>query len=165
MDEQNRNKITRIKLNCSMTDIKNDRNGSKSNSTVNFTKLEVDFLLAQEVCRIATTNKDTPHVTPISYLYEDGKLIFATDYGTRKYRNIKRNNRVAIAVDIYDSSTINKAIIIEGNAKLIERGSEFKRLYNKFYRRFEWVRREPWREGEAPFVIVTPTHKLSWGIR
>jgi len=129
-----------------------------------FTILETKFLLSNEVCRLATAYGDNPHVTPISYIFERGKLAFATDYGTKKYRNIVKNKKVAVVVDTYDSSTNNRAIVIEGNAEIIEYGPEFKRLYKKFYEKFEWVRNEPWKEGQAPFVKITPTHKVSWRI-
>ena len=142
----------------------NDRNSNaKPDLTVNFTIHEIKFLVGQEVCRLYT-NRNTPHVTPVSYIFENGKFAFATDYGTRKYRNIVKNKKVAIVVDTYDSSTINRAVVIEGDAEIVDRGAKFERLYNKFYKKFEWVRREPWKEGESPFVIITPTHKMSWGI-
>jgi uncharacterized protein len=147
-----------------MNEIHKKPRTSKRGSAVNFTETEANFLLSNEACRVATSRNDTPHVTPVSYVYEDGKLVFATDYNTMKYRNIRKNKKVALVVDIYDSSTNNRAVVIEGIAIIVERGYEFVRWYNKFYQKFEWVRREPWREGEAPFVIVTPTHKVSWGI-
>ena len=137
---------------------------AKPNSTIKFTNLEAKFLADHEICRLATANENTPHIAPVSYIFQDGKFAFATDYQTKKYRNIVKNNKVAIVVDTYQSSTDNKAVVIEGNAEILEGGPEFKRLYKKFYERFEWVRKEPWKQGEAPIVIVTATHKVSWRI-
>jgi len=137
---------------------------TKPNSTIKFTNLEAKFLADHEICRLATANENTPHIAPVSYIFQDGKFAFATDYQTKKYRNIVKNNKVAIVVDTYQSSTDNKAVVIEGNAEILEGGPEFKRLYKKFYERFEWVRKEPWKQGEAPIVIVTATHKVSWRI-
>jgi uncharacterized protein len=131
---------------------------------VTFTKAEKEFLRCNEACRVATCHDNIPHVVPVSYVFEDGVFIFATDYETKKYENISKNNRVALAVDVY-SSVGNKAVCIQGTAELVERGSEFARLYKIFYERFEWVRSDPWEEGEAPFVRVTPTGKASWGIK
>lgn len=131
---------------------------------VSFTKAEKEFLLQNEACRVATCHDNVPHVVPVSYVFEDGLFYFATDLETRKLENIKKNGRVALAVDIYDSSVGNRAVCVQGTAALIERGPEFKRLYAVFQKRFEWVRRDPWKEGEAPFVRVTPTSKVSWGL-
>lgn len=131
---------------------------------VTFTKAEKEFLNSNEACRIATCHDNIPHIVPVSYVFEDGVFIFATDYETKKYENISKNNRIALAVDVY-SSVGNKAVCVQGTAELVERGSEFARLYKIFYKRFEWVRSDPWKEGEAPFVKVTPISKVSWGLK
>lgn len=129
-----------------------------------FSKVERDFLASNEACRVATCHDDIPHVVPVSYVFEDNVFIFATDYETKKYKNISKNNRIALVVDVY-SSVGNKAVCVQGIAELLEKGGEFARLYKIFHKRFEWVRRDPWKEGEAPFVRVTPTNKTSWGLK
>lgn len=130
---------------------------------VTFTKAEKEFLLANEACRIATCHDDVPHVVPVSYVFEDGAFYFATDLETRKLENIKKNRRIALAIDVY-SSVGNKAICVQGRAEIIEQGKEFARLYKIFHEKFAWVRRDPWKEGEAPFVKVVPKNKVSWGL-
>ena len=87
----------------------------------------------------------------------------ATDYKTKKYDNIKHNKRVALVVDIY-SSVGNSAICVQGTTEIVEKGEEFARIYKIFHDRFEWVRRDAWEEGEAPFLKVMPTNKVSWGL-
>lgn len=131
---------------------------------VSFTRAEKDFLTKNEACRVATCHDDIPHVVPVSCVFEDGLFYFATDLETRKLENLKRNGRVALAVDVY-SSVGNKAVCVQGTAEIIERGSDFDRLYKMFHARFEWVRRDPWKPGEAPFVRVTPASKVSWGLK
>ena len=64
-----------------------------------------------------------PHVP----LYENS-FFLATDHNTRKYKNLKQNNNVALGV----------------------------------WWKLEWVRQDPWNEGEAPFEIMA-AHKSSWG--
>lgn len=130
---------------------------------VRFSKAEVDFLVQNEACRVATSHDDIPHVVPVSYVFEDGAFYFAADLETRKLENIKANNRVALTVDVYNSKG-NRAVCVQGKADLIEGGSEFARLYKIFEKKFAWVRADPWKEGEAPFVRVTPTNKVSWGM-
>lgn len=131
---------------------------------VRFSQAEADFLTQNEACRVATCHDNIPHVVPVSYVFENGIFYFATDLETRKLQNIKINNNVALTVDIY-SSKGNSAVIVQGKAELIERGSEFARLYKMFEKKFAWVREEPWREGEAPFVKVVPKSKTSWGMK
>ena len=117
-----------------------------------------------EVCRVSTSHNDIPHVVPVTYVYENENIIFVTDYGTRKYKNLKINKNISVVVDVYDLSGRNMGIVIQGKAVFIERGEEFKRLYQIFNRKFEWVRKEPWEEGEAPFVKIDAFNKVSWGL-
>jgi uncharacterized protein len=136
---------------------------SNANNKINFTAKEKEFLLRNDGCRVATvTSNNNPHITPVSYIFEKGRLYFATDYNTRKYKNLKQNPKIAIAVDIY-SSVNNIAVIIHGKVNFIEYGEKFQKLYNLFHKKFEWVRTDPWKEGEAPFVEVEPYKKISWG--
>ena len=130
---------------------------------VTFSTEEREFLVHNEVCRIGTCHDNIPHVVPVSFVFENGNFYIATDYETRKYENIKHNNKVAIAVDTYDS-LVNKAICLQGRANIIEKGKEFTRLYKIFDDRFQWVREDPWEQGEATFIKVTPTGKVNWGL-
>jgi nitroimidazol reductase NimA-like FMN-containing flavoprotein (pyridoxamine 5'-phosphate oxidase superfamily) len=104
-----------------------------------------------------------PHVVPVSYLFERDEFYFAADYGTRKLENLKVNRNIALTVDVY-SSIGNKALCVQGSASMIESGSEFDRLYQLFFAKFAWVRANPWKAGEAPFVKVSPHRKVSWGL-
>lgn len=130
---------------------------------VKFSAAEREFLAKNEACRIATCKNDIPHVVPVSYLFLNAAFYFATDYGTKKLENIKANRNLALTVDVY-SSIANKAVCVQGHPRLIESGSEFKKLYDLFYSKFDWVRQNPWKSGEAPFVEVVPYSKVSWGI-
>jgi nitroimidazol reductase NimA-like FMN-containing flavoprotein (pyridoxamine 5'-phosphate oxidase superfamily) len=87
----------------------------------------------------------------------------AADYGTRKLKNIQTNDRIALVVDVY-ASIRNRAVVIEGEASLLVQGPEYEKIYKLFYKKFSWVRRDPWREGEAPFIVIKPLHKVSWGL-
>lgn len=129
-----------------------------------FSKKERKFLLENEVCRVSTSHNEVPHVAPVAYIYEKNFLFFATDYETRKYKNLKVNNRIAASIDIYSSSIENKAVLVQGTADVIEKGREFRNLYQKFYKKFEWVRIDPWKEGEAPFIKIKTFNKISWGL-
>lgn len=129
-----------------------------------FSQEEVEFLNKMEECRIATSHDNIPHVKPVSYIYEDGTVIIATDYDTRMYKNLLKNPLAAISIDIYKDKA-HSAICMQGKVTIIENGKEFLRLYNKFHDRFEWVRNQPWVENEAPFIKIVPFRKSSWGLK
>jgi len=128
-----------------------------------FSQSEIKFIQKLEECRIATSHDDIPHVKPVSYLFNEDTFLIATDYNTRMYKNLLKNPRVAMTIDIYKLGN-NQAIVIQGKATIIESGKEFLKIYENFFKKFEWVRKDPWGENEAPFIKITTTQKASWGI-
>jgi len=130
---------------------------------IEFNDTEKKFLNELEEARIATSHDNIPHVKPVSFVFVNNSIIVATDYNTRTFKNIKMNSKTGIVIDIYKSGG-HKAICIQGNAEIIESGSNFKRLYDIFYKKFVWVRKDPWKENEAPFLKIIPVNKISWGL-
>jgi len=102
---------------------------------IEFSKKEIEFLETLEEARIATSHNNIPHVKPVSFVYHKGEIIVATDYGTRTFTNIKINPNTAITIDVYKSGN-HKAICIQGKSKIIEKGPEFKKFYDIFYKKF-----------------------------
>ncbi len=59
-----------------------------------------EFLSAPHFGKIATVKKDgSPHVTPIWFMLEDGKVIINTTTDRVKYWNVRRDPRVSFLVD------------------------------------------------------------------
>ncbi len=128
-----------------------------------FIEKEIEFLNSMEECRIATSHNDLPHIKPVSYIFENGLFLIATDYDTRMFENCKVNPKAALSVDIYKHGG-HKAVLVQGKVRIVESGSEFLEIFKKFHDKFEWVRNEPWGENEAPFIVITPFSKTSWGM-
>jgi nitroimidazol reductase NimA-like FMN-containing flavoprotein (pyridoxamine 5'-phosphate oxidase superfamily) len=101
-------------------------------------------------------------VTPVSYIFDKGKFYFATDYNTLKYNNLKKNNRISLVVDTSENNR-NTAVVIRGITTFIHEGRKFEILYNAFHKKFDWVKKDPWKQSEAPFIEVIPKTKVSWG--
>ena len=130
---------------------------------MNFSPKEKKFLTSIEEARLATIGKTFPHVKPVSFVFKDNVFYVATDYKTRTYKNVKQNPRAAITIDIYKPGG-HKAVLAQGKIDVIEQGAEFKKIYEIFFEKFEWVRRDPWKENEAPFLKLVPVTKTSWGL-
>ena len=131
---------------------------------IEFSKKETEFLESLEEARIATSHNNIPHVKPVSFVFHEGTIIVATDYDTRTFTNIKINSNTAVTIDIYKSGD-HKAVCIQGKSEIIEKGLEFKKFYDIFYEKFQWVRNDPWKENEAPFLKVIADNKVSWGLK
>ncbi len=134
----------------------------KSSGTVKFTEKEIRFLEQNEMCRFASASKKgEPHVVPVSYVWQDNYAYIVTDYGTKKLKNLKENPQAAILVD---TAGTQKLLLLSGPAEIIEKGEEYRRLYKLFHSKLDWVKRDPWKEGEAPFIKISPTFKAGWGL-
>ncbi len=135
----------------------------KERVALKFSTAEKRFIDDNEVATFATMGPHgMPPVAPVCYVYSSDAFWVATDYGTRKYRNLQRNDRVAFLVDVGSDS--NRGILVQGRAKIFDKGPKFREIYDVFHGKFDWVRATPWNEGEAPFVRIEPMRKASWGL-
>jgi pyridoxamine 5'-phosphate oxidase family protein len=92
-----------------------------------FTDLELSYLAAQSLGRIATAQADgTLQVSPVGFRHNpDLDTIDVSGYGmarSRKYRNVANNGQVAFVVD--DVATVKpwlpRCVEIRGRAEVIE---------------------------------------------
>ena len=118
---------------------------------IRLSKPEEEFLQSLEEARIATSHNDVPHVKPVSYVLYGNSIFIATDYNTRSFKNLKSNPNIAVTIDRYKPGG-HKAVCIQGTDEIIENGEDFKEIYKMFFDKFAWVRNEPWKENEAPFL-------------
>lgn len=130
---------------------------------VQFTTKELEFVKDNECCRLGTSVDNKPHVVPVSYLFHADHIYIATDYNTKKFFNIKKNPYVSLVIDIYKQNG-NKGLAMQGIAEIHDHGQTFNDIYSQFFQKFDWVRNDPWKEYEAPFIKISVTSKSSWGI-
>jgi len=80
-----------------------------------------NFMKRQRIASFATVDTENkPHVVPVWFTYDDGKVFVQTDRKSVKVRNLKKNNSVAIAV-----YSAEEAVIIRGKAQIIRDEEEF----------------------------------------
>lgn len=83
----------------------------------------LDFLSERNIARMATIRPDnSPHVTPVWYLWENNQLLISVGRDSVKARNIRQNNKVAVTID-----SRRGGVIIEGTAKIEELSEEIRR--------------------------------------
>ena len=124
---------------------------------------ETRFLTSNECCRLATCDKNRPHVVPVSYLFYQDYIYISTDYNTKKLTNIKKNPHICLVVDDYLPGN-NKGLVLNGVASIIENGKKYIEIYELFYKRFKWLIEDQWGQGEAPFLEMQLVSKSSWGL-
>jgi uncharacterized protein len=124
------------------------------------TAKELKFLKDHELCRMATASKNAkPHVVPVIYAMDGENIVVAIDYKTKKLRNLRENPQVAVVVDEYRP---NRAVLVEGECEILERGKEYLRLLQILFDKFAYYRNNPWGEGESPILRIRPTKAVMW---
>jgi PPOX class probable F420-dependent enzyme len=91
---------------------------------------EIDeFLSAPRHAIVGTNRKEgPPQLTPVWYLYEDGKLYFSIYTASAKYKNLKRDSRIAVCIagDRHDA----RSVMLYGSVELVIEGSDWTRDMN-----------------------------------
>lgn len=97
-------------------------------------KSEVEAVLREAtVGRLGTSRDDTPYVVPVSYVYDDGKIIIHGAKQGKKMEDIAANPQVCFEVDeseiIASDDPCNysyryKSVIANGTARILEDPNE-----------------------------------------
>ena len=122
-----------------------------------------EYLAGRHIAHLATLNPDgSPHLIPIWYLYETGKIYMIGGSGV-KARNIKNDPRVVVSITGPEQPY--KYVLIEGTAQLITQGIEQLTLtvatrYMGEERGTEFAREIL--SGRTPgILIITPTNIIT----
>jgi PPOX class probable F420-dependent enzyme len=121
----------------------------------------------ERVCRVATAGRrGMPHLVPVCHVVHGGKIYFGTGNDGRKVENLKENPRVALSVDLYSEAWDHlKGVLVQGRARLIERGPRFKKVRALLYKKYPQYPREAALDPSDSVVVeVTPTRVFSWGL-
>jgi PPOX class probable F420-dependent enzyme len=79
---------------------------------------EVESLLRDSrIARFCCLNEDgTIHATPVWFIYQDGEIVLITPKRSRKARNLRRNDRTTILVDVEGPPA--KGVMVYGRARM-----------------------------------------------
>jgi pyridoxamine 5'-phosphate oxidase family protein len=119
-----------------------------------FTETEIAYLNEQRLGRLATVNADRqPHVVPVGFGYdaETDTIVAGGLYvaGTKRARDVRANERVALVVD--DVASVDpwrvRGIEVRGTAELVTEGGQ------------------DLGPGFGPaFLRITPRRIVAWGV-
>ena len=126
-----------------------------------------DLVARERVCRIATVSAEgQPHLVPVCHVLAGGKIYLASGDEGAKVRNIKANARVTVTVDLYAEHWGSlKGVMIQGRARLIERGAAFMRARRLLYAKYpQYPKQAAISPSDSVVVEVTPTHVFTWGL-
>ena len=119
----------------------------------------------ERVCRVGTVSEaGSPHVVPVCHILVDGRIYFGSANDGRKVQNLKANPRVTVTVDLYSDDWANlKGVMVQGTAKLIEKGPRFRKIRALLYKKYpQYPAEAALDEADSVIVEVTPTHVFTW---
>ena len=131
------------------------------------TKKVAKLIASERVCRVATAGSEgRPHLVPVCHVLAGDKIYFGSGDDARKVKNLKDNPQVAVTIDLYSDDWAQlRGVMVQGTARLIERGPRFKQARDRLYEKYPHYREEAaLSPSDSVIVEVTPTHVFTWGL-
>jgi PPOX class probable F420-dependent enzyme len=126
-----------------------------------------DFVARERVSRVATSSAEgQPHLVPVCHVVAGGKIYIGSGDEGAKVRNLAANPKICVTVDLYsDHWGSLRGVMVQGRAKLIERGSGFQRARKKLYEKYpQYPKEAALSPSDSVMIEVTPTHVYMWGL-
>jgi len=134
------------------------------------------FLEQGRILQVASLHPDgRPHLVPMWYVVEEGRVEFRSFSRSQKIRNLRRDPRLTVLVERGESYAELQGVMIHGRARLIEDPGYVLALYGRLAAKYPMVGRAPRslsaEELAAAFgrhalkntaVVVEPEQVASW---
>lgn len=138
------------------------------------TEAERDVLLDERLeARLGTNRSDGwPHITPIWYLWQQGRFLLSLGNSRRHIDNLRRDSRVTLCVDIdhrpEGPGHAALAAVCFGEAELIEEVPQVREITESIELRYLGAvppefEQALWFEGRTA-VAITPVRWLTWAL-
>lgn len=136
-----------------------------------------DFLSSgAKVLQVATIGADgSPHLAPMWFVMEHGKIVFRSFAKSQKIVNLRRDPRVTVLAEAGDSYAELQGVMIKGEATLVDDPAYVLQIYGELAARYPMLGDQPVALEpaalEAAFgryapkntaVIVEPEKVTSW---
>ena len=134
------------------------------------------FLEEGRTLLVASLHRDgRPHLVPMWYVMEDGKVVYRSFTRSQKIVNLRRDPRLSVLVERGEAYAELQGVMIEGHARLIDDPAYVLALYGKMAAKYAMVGPEPKvlspEELESAFgryaskntaVVVEPVRVTTW---
>jgi len=137
------------------------------------------FLDEATTLQVATNGRDGfPHLAPMWFVVDDGKVVFRSFTKSQKIVNLRRNPQLTVLAEAGHAYAELRGVMIKGEANLITDRHYVLGMYGKLAARYPMVDNEPQQlatdELEAAFgrfadkntaVVVEPMRTITWDHR
>ena len=134
------------------------------------------FLSANKVLQVATLGGDGwPHVAPMWYVIDDGKVVFRSFTKSQKIVNLSRNSNLTVLVETGDDYSQLRGVMIKGEARLVTDPEYVLSVYGGLAAKYPMINDTPTQldataleaafgrfAGKNTAVIVDPVKVITW---
>ena len=134
------------------------------------------FLTGNKVLEVATVGADGwPHVAPMWYVVDDGKVVFRSFTKSQKIVNLVRNPKLTVLVETGDDYSQLQGVMIKGTARLVNDPEYVLSVYGGLAKKYPMINDTPMELDaaalEAAFgrfapkntaVVVEPAKVITW---
>jgi PPOX class probable F420-dependent enzyme len=149
---------------------------ARKDITMNDAEIQEFLSSGAKVLQVATISKDgSPHVAPMWFVMDDGRVVFRSFTKSQKIVNLMRDPRLTVLAEAGDAYAELQGVMIKGRARLVTEPDYVLKIYGGLAARYPMVGDQPvdLNAGalEAAFgrfapkntaVIVEPTRITSW---
>ncbi len=133
------------------------------------TQEQIDKFLQPPRHAIFATNRidGPPQISPVWYLYEDGKIYISVLADSAKYYSLRRDPRISICID--GGHPDARAVTIYGTAEIVKDSTAWRDdIFMKIFRRYvesdvdaREFKDQAKSDTDVVLVVVTPTKVLA----
>ena len=134
------------------------------------------FLEAGRTLQVASLHRDgRPHLVPMWYVVEDGRVVFRSFTRSQKILNLQRDPRLSVLLERGEAYAELQGVMIEGRARLIDDPAYVLALYGRMAAKYAMLGPEPRAlppdelatafgryAAKNTAVVVDPTRTTSW---
>ena len=149
---------------------------ARKDITMNDSEIQNFLSSGAKVLQVATLGKDgSPHLAPMWFVMDDGKVVFRSFSKSQKIVNLMRDPRISVLAEAGDAYAELQGVMIRGTARLVTDPQYVLKIYGGLAARYPMVGDVPVdlddQALEAAFgrfapkntaVIVEPNTIASW---
>ena len=130
---------------------------ARKDITMNEVEIQ-DFLSSgAKVLQVATLGKDgSPHLAPMWFVTDDGKVVFRSFTKSQKIVNLMRDPRLTVLAEAGNSYAELQGVMIKGTARLVTDPEYVLKIYGGLAARYPMV-------GDAPVDLDTDALEAAFG--
>jgi len=113
---------------------------ARKDITMNGDEVQEFLSAGAKILQVASIGRDgTPHLAPMWFTLDDGRIVFRSFTKSQKIVNLTRDPRLTVLVETGDSYAELQGVMIKGRARLVTDPEYVLEIYGKLTARYPFV--------------------------